>query len=231
MDVHSRDHVFPSLRVDVVDPVSILPIKQEGDGEAAPVAAAPETVVVYLTHPSNKWSHLGAKIAASTAPLSSTDEVKLSVSALGKRSFYEQRQGFDLLSFFKNPMILMGVLSMGLVFGMPYLMENSKFKLNLFSTELAVKPWLILTFQNQWTKRQRPSSQKCKSRVPWVWEVQEDKVRTRHSKSKTSTLRVGWQEKSKPHTCSSLVKFDRSIRELLVQIDNPRLWFKRHVTA
>jgi hypothetical protein len=81
---------------------------------------------VYLTHPSNKWSHLGAKIAASTAPLSSTDQVKLSVSALGKKVFYEQRQGFDLMSFFKNPMILMGVVSMGFVFGMPYLMENSK---------------------------------------------------------------------------------------------------------
>lgn len=137
LDVHSRDHVFPSLRVDVVDPVSILPIKQEGDSEAAPVTSTPETVVVYLTHPSNKWSHLGAKIAASTAPLSSTDQVKLSVSALGKRAFYEQRQGFDLLSFFKNPMILMGVLSMGLVFGMPYLMENSKSKLILFQIQFA----------------------------------------------------------------------------------------------
>jgi hypothetical protein len=126
LDIHSRDHVFPSLRVDVVEPVSILPIKQAGDGEAAPVAPTPETVTVYLTHPSNKWSHLGAKIAASTAPLSSTDQVKLSVSALGKKVFYEQRQGFDLMSFFKNPMILMGVVSMGFVFGMPYLMENSK---------------------------------------------------------------------------------------------------------
>ncbi|CAD0092951.1 unnamed protein product [Aureobasidium vineae] len=124
LDVHSRDYVFPSLRVDVVDPVSILPIKQEGDGEAAPVASTPETVTVYLTHPSNRWGHLGAKIAASTAALSSAEQVKLSVSALGKKTFYEQRQGFDLLSFFKNPMILMGVLSMGLVFGMPYLMEN-----------------------------------------------------------------------------------------------------------
>lgn len=147
LDVHSRDHVFPSLRVDVVDPVSILPIKQEGDGEAAPVASTPETVVVYLTHPSNKWSHLGAKIAASTAPLSSTDQVKLSVSALGKRAFYEQRQGFDLLSFFKNPMILMGVLSMGLVFGMPYLMENSKFILILFQTQFARRVWFILTLE------------------------------------------------------------------------------------
>ncbi|KAI4730836.1 hypothetical protein E4T49_01195 [Aureobasidium sp. EXF-10728] len=124
LDVHARDHVFPSLRVDVVDPVSILPIQQPGDGEAAQVDATPETVTVYLTHPSNKWGHLGAKIAASTAALSSAEQLKVSVSAVAKRSFYEQRQGFDLLSFFKNPMILMGVLSMGLVFGMPYLMEN-----------------------------------------------------------------------------------------------------------
>ncbi|KAI5210732.1 hypothetical protein E4T39_00307 [Aureobasidium subglaciale] len=124
LDIHSRDHVFPSLRVDVVDSVSILPTHVAGDEQAA-VVEKPETVVVYLTHPGNKWSHLGAKIAASSAPLASREEVvRVAVSAQGKRSFYEQRQGFDLLSFFKNPMILMGVLSMGLVFGMPYLMEN-----------------------------------------------------------------------------------------------------------
>ncbi|KAI5207626.1 hypothetical protein AUEXF2481DRAFT_77043 [Aureobasidium subglaciale EXF-2481] len=124
LDIYSRDHVFPSLRVDVVDAVSALPIAQPGDGEAA-VVEKPDTVVVYLTHPGNKWSTLGAKIASSSAPLSSVEEiVRVSVSSQGKRGFYEQRQGFDLLSFFKNPMILMGVLSMGLVFGMPYLMEN-----------------------------------------------------------------------------------------------------------
>lgn len=119
--------MFPSLRVDVLDPVSILPVHVEGDGVAAEKVQQQETVVVYLTHPSNKWDHLGAKIATSSAPLSSDAEVKLAVSALGKREFLEKRQGFDLLSFFKNPMILMGVLSMGLVFGMPYLMDNSEF--------------------------------------------------------------------------------------------------------
>jgi hypothetical protein len=31
------------------------------------------------------------------------------------------------LSFLKNPMILMAVVSMGLMFGMPKLMENSKY--------------------------------------------------------------------------------------------------------
>ena len=127
LDIHSRDHVFPSLRVDVLDPVSILPVHVDGDGVAAEKVQQQETVVVYLTHPSNKWDHLGAKIATSSAPLSSNAEVKLAVSALGKREFLEKRQGFDILSFFKNPMILMGVLSMGLVFGMPYLMDNSEF--------------------------------------------------------------------------------------------------------
>ena len=201
LDIHSRDHVFPSLRVDVVDPVSILPIKQEGDGEAAPVAPTPETVTVYLTHPSNKWSHLGAKIAASTAPLSSTDQVKLSISALGKRVFYEQRQGFDLLSFFKNPMILMGVVSMGFVFGMPYLMENSKSRLSsLCHLLFVVKEMTCTNILQQWTKRQRPSLQRFKSRAPWVWVValQEDRLRIQHSRFKISILLVGWQAKSEP---------------------------------
>lgn len=32
------------------------------------------------------------------------------------------------LSFLKNPMIIMAVVSMGLIFGMPKLMENSKWQ-------------------------------------------------------------------------------------------------------
>ena len=32
----------------------------------------------------------------------------------------------NVLSIFKNPMILLGLVSMGVVFGMPYLMDNSK---------------------------------------------------------------------------------------------------------
>lgn len=36
------------------------------------------------------------------------------------------RFSVDLMSFFKNPMILMGVVMAAMAFGMPYLMENSK---------------------------------------------------------------------------------------------------------
>lgn len=32
-----------------------------------------------------------------------------------------------MLSILKNPMILMGLVTMGIVFGMPYLMDNSEF--------------------------------------------------------------------------------------------------------
>lgn len=45
---------------------------------------------------------------------------------LGTKSYYQDRGGFDALSFLKSPMILMALFSMGLIFGMPYLMENSK---------------------------------------------------------------------------------------------------------
>lgn len=93
LDIHSRDHVFPSLRVDVLDPVSILPVHVEGDGVAAEKVQQQETVVVYLTHPSNKWDHLGAKIATSSAPLSSDAEVKLAVSALGEKRVFGKETG------------------------------------------------------------------------------------------------------------------------------------------
>lgn len=187
--------MFPSLRVDVLDPVSILPVHVEGDGVAAEKVQQQETVVVYLTHPSNKWDHLGAKIATSSAPLSSDAEVKLAVSALGKREFLEKRQGFDILSFFKNPMILMGVLSMGLVFGMPYLMDNSEFydllppipsPLGKQFTDISC---LLIS---QWMKKQKPNSQKCKNKVPS--EVQVDRP-VPHKPFKTSISPVGWLER------------------------------------
>jgi hypothetical protein len=140
LDVHARDFVFPCLRVDVFEDkedegYEVLPpneveghAQQQQQQEAKQGKKEKETVAVHLIHPSNKWHVKGAKMAASTASLSNEDEmVKVSISALAKKNYYEAREGFDLLAFFKSPMILMGVLSMGLVFGMPYLMENSEF--------------------------------------------------------------------------------------------------------
>lgn len=123
LDVFAREYVFPSLRVDVHSPASASaaePTGQEGqEGGATAVAE------VYVAHPSNKWSNKGALLHVSTS-----QTINVAVSAQAKRQFYQQREGFDLLGFFKNPMILMGVVSMGLVFGMPYLMENSEWFLS-----------------------------------------------------------------------------------------------------
>lgn len=38
----------------------------------------------------------------------------------------KQKQKVSLTSLFKNPMILLALLSLGIVFGMPYLLDNSK---------------------------------------------------------------------------------------------------------
>ncbi|KAF1949050.1 hypothetical protein CC80DRAFT_529688 [Byssothecium circinans] len=40
------------------------------------------------------------------------------------KQFYQERSGFSPLSFLKNPMILMALFSMVLIFGIPKLMEN-----------------------------------------------------------------------------------------------------------
>ncbi|KAI4130705.1 MAG: hypothetical protein LQ338_001606 [Usnochroma carphineum] len=41
-----------------------------------------------------------------------------------RREYYEARGGFSLTSMLKSPMILLALVGLGLVFGMPYLLEN-----------------------------------------------------------------------------------------------------------
>lgn len=52
-------------------------------------------------------------------------EVRIEAKVIGRREFYEQRPGFNPLSLLMNPMVLLGVVAMGITFGMPYLMDNS----------------------------------------------------------------------------------------------------------
>lgn len=44
------------------------------------------------------------------------------LSAAQKLNYYTDRQGFNLLAMFKNPMMMMMLLGGGLVFAMPYIM-------------------------------------------------------------------------------------------------------------
>lgn len=45
----------------------------------------------------------------------------------GAKEFYQEREAFSVISLFKNPMILMAVVSLGLILGMPYLMDNREY--------------------------------------------------------------------------------------------------------
>ena len=52
-------------------------------------------------------------------------ELAINVSPTGTKDFYQTRGGFDVVGFLKSPMILMALVSVGMIFGLPYIMDNS----------------------------------------------------------------------------------------------------------
>ncbi|KAL1633599.1 hypothetical protein SLS56_002747 [Neofusicoccum ribis] len=106
LSVHARDHVFENLRVDVDEAV-------QGEGEG-------EKVRAWQTFRGNEWANRGEKRGEGRGSVAGGVEVRV----LAAREFYQERQGFSPLSFLKNPMILMGLFSLALIVGMPYLMDN-----------------------------------------------------------------------------------------------------------
>ncbi|KAH7073737.1 hypothetical protein BKA63DRAFT_39689 [Paraphoma chrysanthemicola] len=105
--VHCRDYVFEPLRIDVSVEEAV-----EGSGEKKEVVRAWQTFL------GNEWDNKGESRGEGGNGL--VVEAKI----VGTKYFYQERGGFSPLSFLKNPMILMAVVSMGLMFGMPKLMEN-----------------------------------------------------------------------------------------------------------
>lgn len=106
LNIHSRDYIFAPLRVDVSPSTTAEGIE--------------EIIEVHQTFRGNEWSNKGQKYG------SAKSQLILAIPPIGKREFYQKRGGFDIASLFKNPMILIGIASLGLVFGMPYLMDNSE---------------------------------------------------------------------------------------------------------
>lgn len=122
LDVHCRDFLFAPLRVDV------------GDSD---------NVEVWQTFRGHEWENKGEKLV----------ERPVEVRVLAGKDHYEHRSGckwlqkpcsysvqhrretssqlvcliVSILSLLKNPMILLAVVGLGLVFGMPYLIDSSKF--------------------------------------------------------------------------------------------------------
>ncbi|EFW98779.1 hypothetical protein CMQ_4631 [Grosmannia clavigera kw1407] len=122
LSVPCATHFFPPVRVDAVDVV---------DGGAA---GKPARLVVTAseTYRGNDWANRGEALvrvdSAAAAGASSSSStiptfVLRPISAQPK-AYYTDRSGFSALSILRNPMILIALVTMGIVFGMPYLVEN-----------------------------------------------------------------------------------------------------------
>lgn len=106
-DVWAHEHVFVPMRVDVS--------KNGG-------------IEVWQTYRGNEWSNTGEKLGAAPGRADGSGDVELEVviGTLSVRDFYEKRGGFNPMSLLSNPMILIGVVAMAMMFGMPKLLENSE---------------------------------------------------------------------------------------------------------
>ncbi|KAI2632001.1 hypothetical protein GGR54DRAFT_12515 [Hypoxylon sp. NC1633] len=109
-DVHCATLAFAPLRVDVGGPAPVSP----GEG------SVPVTVVrAWETYRGNDWNNMGAEV-----PRSGGEGGRFAVRALGPKEYFTERGSFSILGILKNPMILMGLVSMVLFVGMPKLVEN-----------------------------------------------------------------------------------------------------------
>lgn len=132
LDIFSHNYIFLPFRLDVADSHNSqviseqLAVEENGqiyaDQNLKKARDTRQTLEIYQTFRGNEWDNRGPKLA------SGVDSLNVNVHPVSRRHFFQKRSaGFDVLSFFKSPMILMGLVTCGLVFGMPYLMENSMF--------------------------------------------------------------------------------------------------------
>lgn len=129
LTISALSHVFAPYRVD------LIPGGSGGNGSNAVIEG------VWETYPGFSWSErgpiLGGKAAQDGGASgrlvsgSSTEqgpeqdqEVRIEAKVLARRDFYEERPGFNPLGMLMNPMVLLGVMAMGIAFGMPYLMDS-----------------------------------------------------------------------------------------------------------
>ncbi|KAK4890800.1 hypothetical protein LTR27_010501 [Elasticomyces elasticus] len=103
LTIQSRDYFFPPLRVDVT---------KAADGTQE------QTIAAWQTFRGNEWSNKGPQYGSGKGALN------IQVSPSSQKDFYQHRGGFDIMSFVKSPMILMGLVSVVFIFGMPYIMDN-----------------------------------------------------------------------------------------------------------
>ncbi|KAI1112763.1 hypothetical protein F5Y14DRAFT_249251 [Nemania sp. NC0429] len=114
-DVHCATHGFAPLRVDVVSVTEAGRKKKRTDGGEDDEGVS---LRVWETFRGNDWENKGEEIRPDVVGGA------FPVKVLGSKIYYTERSSFNVLSILKNPMILMGLVSLALFVGMPKLVEN-----------------------------------------------------------------------------------------------------------
>ncbi|KAI0506615.1 hypothetical protein F5B22DRAFT_623176 [Xylaria bambusicola] len=121
-DIHSPTHGFAPLRIDIRS--ATAGEKSEGVREPDYNSnngggdGGNEGVRVWETFRGNDWENKGEEIRPVAAGGA------FPVKVLGSKVYYTERGAFSILSILKNPMILMGLVSLAIFIGMPKLVEN-----------------------------------------------------------------------------------------------------------
>ncbi|KAF5238583.1 hypothetical protein FAUST_5440 [Fusarium austroamericanum] len=103
-DIHCPTDAFHPVRIDV---------QLEEGGEEGIVRA-------WETFRGNDWNNKGEIVHVKEGSKGRGFEVR----AIGGKNYFMERPQFSVLSILKNPMILMAVVSLGLMVGMPKLMDS-----------------------------------------------------------------------------------------------------------
>ncbi|KAI9901642.1 hypothetical protein N3K66_003459 [Trichothecium roseum] len=103
-DVHCPTDGFAPLRIDV----------KGGSDSDSGIAEAWET------YRGNEWDNKGERLEVKEGSAGLGVEIKAS----GRKNYYSERAKFSVFTILKNPMILMGGVSMLLFIGMPKILEN-----------------------------------------------------------------------------------------------------------
>ncbi|UNI20350.1 hypothetical protein JDV02_006445 [Purpureocillium takamizusanense] len=124
VDVHCPTEAFRPLRLDVGPAAANAAEKREknNNGEAEAEGEQQRLVVqAWETFRGNDWGNKGEVMALTEGGATGAG---VHVRWMGKKNYFMERPKFSILSILKNPMILMGLVSMLIFIGMPYLMDN-----------------------------------------------------------------------------------------------------------
>ncbi|KAK3397187.1 hypothetical protein B0T20DRAFT_415477 [Sordaria brevicollis] len=118
LDIHCPTHAFAPLRVDVAPVLDGVLEEGGGHGEVK------LQVKAWETYRGNDWDNKGEEAPRQVLKGAGGQGVGIGAKVLGEKGYFMERSKFNALSILRNPMILLGLVSMVIIFGMPKLVEN-----------------------------------------------------------------------------------------------------------